>query len=102
MVRFGPRLEKKQAVLFRLVEIGAELLAISSACSRALMMSKKDPANRGPIQMADVFSRQSRRKVNQLFDGVFSNDDDRTYRLAQSVLKGEQAWLEEGMVRLGA
>ena len=100
MVRFGPRLEKKQAVLFRLVEIGAELLAISAACTRAAMLAKKDPASRGPMEMADVFSRQSRRKVDQLFGSVFSNDDDRTYRLAQSVLKGEEAWLEEGIVRL--
>ena len=101
MVRFGPRLEKKQAVLFRMVEIGAELLAISAACTRAAMLAKKDPSNRGPVELADVFSRQSRRRVNQLFGSVFSNDDDRTYRLAQSVLKGEQAWLEEGIVRLG-
>ncbi|HJR35503.1 MAG TPA: acyl-CoA dehydrogenase family protein, partial [Gemmatimonadales bacterium] len=99
MIRFGPRLEKKQAVLFRLVEVGAELLAISAACSRAVMMVKKDPSHRGPVRMADLFSRHSRRKVRQLFGSVFSNEDDRTYRLAQSVLKGEQAWLEEGMVR---
>jgi hypothetical protein len=100
MVRFGPKLEKKQAVLFRHVEIGAELLAISAACARAHMMAKRDPANRGPQRMADLFSRQSRRKVNQLFAGVFGNDDDRTYRLAQSVLKGQETWLEEGIVRL--
>jgi hypothetical protein len=100
MVRFGPKLEKKQAVLFRHVEVGAELLAISAACSRATRMVKKDPSNRGPVRMADVFSRQSRRKVDQLFGGVFHNDDDRTYRLAQGVLKGQEAWLEEGMVRL--
>lgn len=100
MVRFGPKLEKKQAVLFRHVEIGAELLAISAACARAMLMVKKAPANRGPVRMADVFSRQSRRKVNQLFGGVFHNDDDRTYRLAQGVLKGQETWLEEGMVRL--
>ncbi len=100
MVRFGPGLEKKQAVLFRHVDIGAELLAISAACSRAMMMVRKDPANQGPVRMADLFSRQSRRKVNQLFGSVFHNDDDRTYRLAQGVLKGQDVWLEEGMVRL--
>ncbi len=43
MVRFGPKLEKRQAVLGRLVEIGAELLAISAACARAYSMYKKDP-----------------------------------------------------------
>jgi hypothetical protein len=99
MVRFGPRLEKKQSVLFRLVEVGAELLAISAACARAQMLLMKDPSNHGPVRMADVFSRHSRRKVKQLFGTVFSNDDDRTYKLAQSILKGEQTWLEEGMVR---
>ena len=100
MVRFGPRLEKKQAVLFRLVDIGAELLAISAACSMALMQVKNTPSNREPIRMADLASRISRRKVNALFANVFENDDDRTYRLAQSVLKGEEAWLEEGIVKL--
>ena len=100
MVRFGPRLEKKQAVLFRLVDIGAELLAISAACSMALMQVKNTPSNREPIRLADLASRISRRKVDQLFASVFDNDDDRTYRLAQSVLKGEEAWLEEGIVRL--
>ncbi|HTL04924.1 MAG TPA: acyl-CoA dehydrogenase family protein [Gemmatimonadales bacterium] len=100
MVRFGPRLEKKQSVLFRLVEIGGELLAISAACSMAQMLVKQDPANPGPVRMADLSSRISRRKVNQLFASVFHNDDDQTYRLAQSVLKGEQAWLEAGMVKL--
>jgi len=99
MIRYGPKLEKKQSVLFRMVEIGAELLAISAACSRAMMMVKKDPSNRGPVQMADIFSRHSRRKVQQLFGNVFSNEDYQTYRLAQSVLRDEQLWMEDRMVR---
>src|SRR6476646_3937039 len=41
MIRFGPKLEKRQVVLGRLVEIGAELLAITAACARAQAMSKK-------------------------------------------------------------
>jgi alkylation response protein AidB-like acyl-CoA dehydrogenase len=101
MIRFGPKLEKRQSVLFRLVDVGAELLAISAACSRAVMMAKKDPQNRGPIEMADVFSRHARRKVNVLFSQVFRNDDVATYKLAQEVLKGEHAWLEDGIVKLG-
>ena len=98
MIRFGPKLERRQSVLFRLVEIGAELLAISAACSRAMAMVKKDPSNRGPIEMADVFSRHAERKVRTLFGQVFANDDVATYRLAQEVLKGQHRWLEEGIV----
>jgi len=99
MVRFGPKLEKRQQVLFRLVDIGAELLAISASCAKALQMVKRDPSNRGPVRMADVFSRQSRRKVHQLFGSVFDNDDVATYRLAREVLDGTHAWLEEGIVK---
>jgi alkylation response protein AidB-like acyl-CoA dehydrogenase len=100
MVRFGPKLERRQSVLFRLVEIGAELLAISAACSRAVSMVRKDPSNRGPIEMADVFSRHASRRVRALFRQVFANDDVATYRLAQDVLKGNHLWLEEGIVQV--
>ena len=55
MVRFGPKLEKRQAVLGRLVEIGAELLAIAAACSRAQAMLTKNPRGTGPRELADVF-----------------------------------------------
>jgi hypothetical protein len=99
MVRFGPKLEKRQTVLGRLVEIGAELLAITAACSRAQAMVRKDPSNSGPIELADLFSRQARRRVEDKFAAVFDNDDVATYRVAQQVLKNEHSWLETGMVR---
>jgi alkylation response protein AidB-like acyl-CoA dehydrogenase len=100
MIRFGPRLEKRQAVLGRLVEIGAELLAITAACSRALAMVRKDQSNQGPVELADVFARQARRRVEDRFDAVFDNDDIVTYGVAQQVLRNEHTWLEQGMVRL--
>ena len=99
MVRFGPKLEKRQAVLGRLVEIGAELLAIAAACSRAQAMVKQDPANHGPIELADLFSRQARRRVEDRFAAVFDNDDVAAYGVAQQVLRNEHTWLEQGMVR---
>jgi alkylation response protein AidB-like acyl-CoA dehydrogenase len=100
MVRFGPKLEKRQAVLGRLVEIGAELLAISAACSRAHAMAAENPANQGPVELADLFSRHARRRVGERFAAVFDNDDVATYRTAQRVLEGAHTWLEAGMVRL--
>ncbi len=99
MVRFGPKLEKRQAVLGRLVEIGAELLAITASCARAHAMVRKDPANRGPIELADLFSRQARRRVNDKFEDIWFNDDSAAYRTAQRILRDEMRWLEEGIVR---
>jgi alkylation response protein AidB-like acyl-CoA dehydrogenase len=99
MIRFGPKLEKRQAVLGRLVEVGAELLAITAACARAHQLVQQDPANRGPLVLADVFSRQARRRVAERFATVFDNDDVVTYAAAREVLEGKHTWLETGMVR---
>ena len=99
MIRFGPKLEKRQAVLGRLVEIGAELLAISAACARAHMLVKKNPTQTGPRELADVFSCQARRRVEEKFRAIRHNDDQVTYQTARHVLDDHFLWLEEGMVR---
>jgi alkylation response protein AidB-like acyl-CoA dehydrogenase len=100
MIRFGPKLEKRQAVLGRLVEIGAELLAMTAACSRAQAMVRAGGEGAGgAVELADVFCRHARRRVADRFDAVFDNDDVATYRVAQQVVRGEHGWLESGMVR---
>jgi alkylation response protein AidB-like acyl-CoA dehydrogenase len=98
MTRFGPQLEKRQSVLFRLVDVGAELFAMSCACVHAQRLMQQDPSNRGPGRMADLFCRQSRRRVKLLFSQVFDNDDAFTYRAAQEVLQGRHAWLDPEML----
>ena len=97
MMRFGPKLEKRQAVLARLVDIGAELFAIAATNARAVALVKDDASNTGPIAAADLFSRQGRRRIEALFGQVFKNDDVATYRLAQDVLQGEHHWIEDGL-----
>ncbi len=101
MIRFGPKLEYRQAVLFRLVDVGAELFAMAATCARARWLLKKDPAaGRQAVQMADLFCRQARGRVQPKFKELWRNEDVRTYRLAQEVLRGEHLWLEQGMVEL--
>ena len=103
MIRFGPKLEKRQMVLGRLVEIGAELLAISAACSRAHSLGDSRTGGRADGQanaaeLADVFCRHARRRVEDRFAHIFDNDDVATYSVAQGVIKDEFTWLEEGIV----
>jgi alkylation response protein AidB-like acyl-CoA dehydrogenase len=99
IVRFGPKLEKRQAVLARLVDIGAELFGMAAACVKAqgLRHSKaaEDRAHaETAFALADLFCRQARRRVEASFDRLFDNDDVATYRTAQRVLAGEYRWLE--------
>jgi alkylation response protein AidB-like acyl-CoA dehydrogenase len=97
MSRFGPKLEKKQAVLFRMVDIGAELFAMGAACAYAAKLRNQDGAGNGPVKMADIFCRHARRRIDDRFDRIFDNDDSATYRFAQEVLAGKHAWLETGI-----
>src|SRR5207247_680429 len=61
MMRFGPKLEYRQAVLFRLVDVGAELFAMAATCARAEWLRKSDPAaGRRAVDLADLFCRQAR------------------------------------------
>jgi hypothetical protein len=96
MVRFGPKLEKRQSVLFRLVDVGAELFAMSAACSRAEALRQQGKPE--AVELADLFCRYARGRVKDAFRTVFANDDVRTYRVAQDVLAGKHEWLEEGLV----
>ncbi|MBA2572773.1 MAG: acyl-CoA dehydrogenase family protein [Gemmatimonadetes bacterium] len=98
MAQYQAKLERKQALLGRFVDIGAELYAMSAACVRAQSL-RDGPNGKEAVQLADVFCRRSRLRVNDLFRHLFRNQDDATYRLAQGVLKGDYAWLEEGTVR---
>ena len=96
MVRFGPKLERRQMVLFRAVDIGAELFAMAAACSRAQMMAKS--GNREAVALADLFCREARVRIDQHFRRFFGKHDDATYRVAQQVLRGDHAWLEAGII----
>jgi alkylation response protein AidB-like acyl-CoA dehydrogenase len=96
MVRHGPKLERRQMILFRAVDIGAELYAIAAACVRARMLAK-----RGQVEaerLADVFCRESRVRIRRLFAALDGKNDTAHYRLAQEVLRGEHAWLEGGIM----
>jgi hypothetical protein len=50
------------------------------------------------IDLADVFARTARRRVDQLFRALASNDDEAIYDVARDVLDQRYAWLEKGIV----
>jgi Acyl-CoA dehydrogenases len=98
MVRFGPKLERRQLVLFRAVDIGAELFAISAACVRARMLAAQ--GNSEATALADLFCRAARNRIDSLFADFYGRDDAQTYRVAQQVIRGEHAWLETGIISM--
>ena len=97
-VRHRTRLAYRQQLLGRLVDIGAELFAMVAACSKATLMAQRQPEDDGPRELADLFCRQSRRRIATAFRTLRHNEDRQAYRLAQRVLNDRYRWLEEGIV----
>jgi hypothetical protein len=102
MVVFRAGGEKKQAFLFRLVDITNELFAITASVSRAhaLRQAGRPEAARA-ARLAGHFALAARRKVRALFRALWRNDDRDAYGLGREVLAGEHAWLEQGGMGLG-
>ena len=100
MVRFGPGLEKRQAVLGRVVDIGAELLVMAATVLYAKTLEDWGGDERGAMALADAFCRQSRRRISASFRSIFRNDDIATYNVARRYLDGEMQWLERGVISL--
>ena len=99
MARWKGGLANKETFLGRLVDIGAELFAITCTVVHAQALKDEQPDTREEVlAVADLFCRQARRRATGLFRDLWSNDDDQGYRLARQILDGQHLWLEQGMV----
>ncbi|WP_328667723.1 acyl-CoA dehydrogenase family protein [Streptomyces sp. NBC_00322] len=98
MSRWQGRMETKQAFLGRIVDIGAELFAMSAACVRAELLSTTGDHGREAHQLADAFCRQARIRVEELFTRLWSNTDDLDRKVVDGVLSGTYTWLEQGII----
>ena len=96
MARWQGGLEHKQGFLGRIVDIGAELFAMTAVCAYA---ARREPAEAESAQrLADAFCRQSRLRVEGLFKALWRNTDARDEKLATRVLDGDLTWAEAGVL----
>jgi len=90
--RWGSGIGERQLFLGRVVDIAAELYAMSAACVYAKALD--DSA----VELADAFCRQSRRRVAELWDQLWVNTDEHDAVVAARVLADSYTWLEEGVL----
>jgi alkylation response protein AidB-like acyl-CoA dehydrogenase len=99
MARWQARLDRKQVLLGRIVDIGAELFAMSAVCTRADAMRRQDPTTGADaVRLADAFCEQSRQRVEETFRRLGDSTDRTDTRLARAVMDGRVRWLEDGVV----
>jgi len=101
MVVFRAAAERKQAFLFRLVDIANELFAMAASASRAQALARAGkPEAPQALALAENFCVQERERVDQLFHALWHNHDELAYRTGRAILSGEHAWLEKGGIGL--
>ena len=101
MARWQGKLERKQGFLGRIVDIGAELYAMSAACTRA-QLDATDEAGTGRgstgFELAGAYCAQARLRCDELFGQLWANTDTADSALSAQVLTGRYTWLENGII----
>jgi alkylation response protein AidB-like acyl-CoA dehydrogenase len=91
------KMAEKQLLINRFVQIGTELFIMSAACSYAHSLQTSG-TDEGAPNLADYYCREARRRIDQLFREIGSNNDEATLQLNKQFMKGEFAWMENDIV----
>jgi alkylation response protein AidB-like acyl-CoA dehydrogenase len=99
MARWQAGTEDHGAFLGRIVDIGAELFAMSATVVYTQTAIREHPERAAETQeLAQAFCAQAQQRTETLFHQLWSNADGVNHRLALDVVKGRHAWLEAGII----
>jgi alkylation response protein AidB-like acyl-CoA dehydrogenase len=103
MAKYGPKLEREQLLLGRVVDIGTELYAITATVLYADALIKHGGADtpypRSELEhLANCFCAAAEARIAESFAALNRNNDRGDYALARSLLDGQHAYLRDGIV----
>jgi len=98
MVKYQQKLESKQSVLNRIVDVGTELFAISAVCSYAAMLAKDGP-QANAVDLADSFCCDARKRIGVSFKERADNTDRQNLKMAKKILAKEFEWMENQIIK---
>ena len=99
MLRHQKKLESKQAILNRIVDIGVELFVMAAACAYAHHLAQKENGNNHVLDLADLYCRTARERVDRLLRLEHNNSDRQNITVAREALARELEWLENDIVK---
>ncbi len=88
MVHFGPKLEREQLLLGRLVDIGTELFAMSASCAQtqALLDKENQQQAERALQITQYICTRGEHRIAKLLEELHSPTDHPGYELAQDLM----------------
>jgi alkylation response protein AidB-like acyl-CoA dehydrogenase len=101
MARHGPKLERRQLTLARIVDVGTELFAIVATALYADVLVKRGGDEHPAAeleQLVQSFVRDAQLRIARSFAALARNNDHGNYALAQSILEGKHNYLRRGIV----
>ncbi len=96
IVQYQQKLESKQSILNRMVDIGTELFVISAVCSYATMLAQE---GKDAVDLADSFCCDARKRVNDSFAAGSGNNDRQNLKIAKKILAKEFEWMENQIIK---
>ncbi len=99
ILRYQKKLEARQAVLNRLVDIGTELFAMASACAYADHLIKQRDKEANAIDLADLYCRTARERIEGFFKSVQHNCDRQCMNVSRKLLARQYEWLENDIIK---
>jgi alkylation response protein AidB-like acyl-CoA dehydrogenase len=101
MAKHGPKLERRQLTLGRIVDIGTELFAITATAlyADALLKQREGEYPRAELeQLGRSFVADAQARIASSFAALAHNNDDRNYQFTQAILEGKHRYLRRGIV----
>ena len=90
MLLFGPTLDKQQLFLGRIVDVGAELFAMSASIGETSVLLSKADANKNEkakaLELTQYLCDRGAQRIRILFNSLHRSPDKKGYQLAQHLL----------------
>ena len=94
MAKYGPKLEYEQLILGNFVEVGVDLFVMAATLANAELMLSKNPNDRTPEELADLFCSTARARIEANFRAVKNNHNRKYKKVAGNLMDGKYRWLE--------
>lgn len=98
MMKHQKKMESKQSVINRLVQIGVDLFSMTTTCSYAQSLLDNDQRDNA-LQLADLYCKHARERIDLAFRSSSKNCDKEAIALTKNILNNEFEWMEEEIVK---
>ncbi len=99
MLLHQKKLEARQAILNRIVDIGVELFVMAACCSYADHLNKNKPQQANAFDLADLYCRAAQERIAGLLRGDHNGQDRQALRVAKKLMAKEYEWMENDIVK---